>query len=79
MQRVQPPFVALNVMAHAGGDRSENGKQQDAGPDIIAVFVHETLFGAVDVGGGAWMRRERRILVGVGFLDLDRAWDFSRE
>ena len=49
---------------------SRGREQQHHAPDVVAVFVHEGAFVAVDIGGGAGMRRQRGILVGVGLLDL---------
>jgi hypothetical protein len=73
MQDIQSPLVALHIMAQPGDARPEHGEQQNRAPDIIAVIVHEASFIAVDVSGGAGVRGQCGILVGVRLLDLRSA------
>src|SRR5439155_20789359 len=54
-------------------------ENQNAAPQIVAVFLQEGAFGAVDKGGRSLMRGQGGSLVGVPLLDFRRTQQFPGE
>ncbi len=67
VQRILPPFVPLDVVAKPGAARAEQRKEAAPHPDVIAVFIQECAFGAIDVSRGSRVGGKCGILVVSGF------------
>src|SRR4030081_2079893 len=79
MQCVLFSFIPFPVVTQPGAGGSQPGEKENSAPYVVAVFLEEGAFGAIDEGRRSRMRRQGGVLVGVGFLDFCGAGQFPAE
>jgi hypothetical protein len=75
LQQPQPPGAAapVEIAGNPGDHRAEDGKDQQAVEDVVAVLVEEGFLIVIQIGERAGMRDDVSVLVGRRRLDLDFA------
>ena len=71
------PFVPIEIVTQPGASRTDPGEKQKRKPKVIAVFVEEGPFGAVDDGCRSPMYRQPGVFFSVRLGDVRSAWHLA--
>ena len=64
------PFVPIEVVTQPGSGRTDPGEKQERKPEVIAVFVEEGAFGAIDDGCRSPVHRQLGVFLRVRLGDV---------